>query len=147
VSQVAEVPEEMLRAQRTAALARAAVGLCGVVLIVRARNLAPTPELALIGLGIIVVSAFVQFVPPRARWLVLEESLAGVAALLVIGLGPERVTIIALLWLAGVASGVLARGGRMFWVGRALMLIALALPAIREQQPRCCCPGDCHSAV
>ena len=43
-------------------------------------------------------------------------------------------TILSLLWLAGVASGVLARGGRMFWVGRALMLIALALPPIRDSQ-------------
>lgn len=48
---------------------------------------------------------------------------------------PERVTILSLLWLTGVASGVLARGGRMFWVGRAMMLIALGLPAIFVQRP------------
>jgi diguanylate cyclase (GGDEF)-like protein len=134
VSQVAEVPEEMLRARRTAALTRAAVGLCGVVLIVHTQNLANAPGLALIGLGIVVLSAFVQYALPRPRWLVLEESLAGLAGLLVIGSGHERVTIISLLWLAGVASGVLARGGRMYWVGRALMLIGLALPVIRERQ-------------
>lgn len=126
----------MLRARRTAALARAAMGLCGVVVVIRDPHLATIPLLALVGLVIIVGTACVQFALPRARWLVLEESLAGLAAVLTIGYGPERVTVLALLWLAGVASGVLARGGRIFWVGRALMLIALALPIVHERQPR-----------
>jgi len=43
------------------------------------------------------------------------------------------VTVLSLLWLAGVASGVLARGGRIFWVSRALMLVALALPIVHER--------------
>lgn len=125
----------MLRARRTASLARAAMGLTGLVVVIRDPRLATIPLLALLGLLIIFGSACVQFALPRGRWLVLEESLAGLAAVLIIGYGPERVTILALLWLAGVACGVLARGGRVFWVGRALMLIALALPIAREQQP------------
>jgi diguanylate cyclase (GGDEF)-like protein len=47
-----------------------------------------------------------------------------------IGDGPARVTIVSLLWLAAVACGVLARGGRQHWVGRALLLLSLALPLI-----------------
>jgi hypothetical protein len=37
------------------------------------------------------------------------------------------------VWLTAVASGVLARGGRAHWVGRALLLIALAMPIVRYQ--------------
>ena len=89
MSQVAEVPEEVLHARRTAALTRAVVGLCGLVLVVQDPDLAATPALAMAGLWIIVGSAFVQFAVPRARWLVLEESLAGIAAMLIIGFGPS----------------------------------------------------------
>ena len=48
----------------------------------------------------------------------------------------RRVTLLSLLWLTAVASGVLARGGRMFWVGRALLLTALVLPLLRVHEPR-----------
>ena len=52
--------------------------------------------------------------------------------MLIIGLGPDHVTPLTLLWLAAVASGVLARGGRAHWVGRAVLLIALMLPIVRH---------------
>jgi diguanylate cyclase len=40
--------------------------------------------------------------------------------------------VLSILWLAAVASGVMARGGRVHWIGRAVVLLALALPVIRE---------------
>ena len=111
------------------------LGLCGVGAVIGDLALVPWASAAIAGFGFIAATAGLQVVLPRARWLTLEESFAGAAAILIIGVGPERVTILSLLWLAAVASGVLARGGRQHWVGRALMLVALALPAVREQQP------------
>ena len=64
-------------------------------------------------------------------WLKIEESLAGAAAILIVGLGDQRVTVLSVLWLAAVASGVMARGGRVHWIGRTVVLGALALPALR----------------
>jgi predicted signal transduction protein with EAL and GGDEF domain len=51
------------------------------------------------------------------------------------------VTPLTLLWLTAVASGVLARGGRAHWIGRALLLVALAMPIVRYQtvNPRYAC--------
>lgn len=131
---MAEVPQEILRARRTAALARGTLALCGLGAVIGNPGLVTSPALALIGFGCIVATALVELAAPRASWLVLEESVGGITAILIIGLGPERVSILSLLWLAAVASGVLARGGRMFWVGRALLLLALALPVVRERE-------------
>jgi len=64
-------------------------------------------------------------------WLKVEESLAGASAILIIGLGDQRVTALSILWLAAVATGVMARGGRVFWIGRTVVLFALVLPVIR----------------
>jgi hypothetical protein len=47
---------------------------------------------------------------------------------LIVGIGPARVTAVSLLWLTAVAGGVLARGGRQHWIGRAVLLASLALP-------------------
>jgi diguanylate cyclase (GGDEF)-like protein len=83
---------------------------------------------AVIGFAIILATAVIELRLPAERWLVLEETLAPVSALLIVGLAPERVTVWVLLWLCCVACGVLARGGRQHWYGRAVLLLALALP-------------------
>jgi EAL domain-containing protein (putative c-di-GMP-specific phosphodiesterase class I) len=44
------------------------------------------------------------------------------------------VTALSLLWLAAIGSGVMARGGRVHWIGRTVVLTALALPVIRQGQ-------------
>ncbi|HEY6523425.1 MAG TPA: bifunctional diguanylate cyclase/phosphodiesterase [Solirubrobacteraceae bacterium] len=96
------------------------------------RHHAHRPVVVLIGFAIIFATALVQLIAPRADWVKVEESLAPVSAILIIGLGPERITTLWLLWLVAVACGVLARGGRVFWVGRAMLLASLALPIIRH---------------
>jgi diguanylate cyclase (GGDEF)-like protein len=87
--------------------------------------------LTAIGFATIAVSATVQLTAPNLSWLRIEESLAGAAAILIVGLGDQRVTVLSVLWLAAVTSGVMARGGRVHWIGRTVVLTALALPVLR----------------
>ncbi len=126
-----EMSEHVRRARRTAARARATVGVTGLVLLAGWPALAARPMFAVIGFAIILATAAVQLVVPGIRWLVLEESLAGLAGLAIVGLGDQRVTALSVLWLAAVACGVLARGGRVHWIGRAVLLTSLALPVLR----------------
>lgn len=120
------------RARRTAAWARVAIGLSGITLILLKPQLLEHPALGLAGFATIVLTAAVHLYGRRPSWLKVEESLAGVAAILIVGLEGQHVTVLDLLWLAAVASGVMARGGRVHWVGRAIVLTALALPVIAE---------------
>ena len=128
-----EEDDHVRRARRTAAWARAVIGLVGIGLILAKPGLLDEEALGLAGFATILLTALVQLVR-RLRWLRVEESLAGVAAILIIGLGDQQVNVLSLLWLAAVASGVMARGGRVHWIGRAVVLTALALPVIREQR-------------
>jgi diguanylate cyclase (GGDEF)-like protein len=120
------------RARRTAASARIVIGLTGVALIAIKPHLLEHPWLGLAGFATIVLTAVVHIYGRRPAWLKAEESLAGIAAILIIGLGDQHVTVLSILWLAAVASGVMARGGRVHWIGRTVVLAALALPVIRE---------------
>jgi diguanylate cyclase (GGDEF)-like protein len=124
--------DHVLRARRTAACTRAILGLTGIALAIAQPALLAYPELAIVGFATITVSATVQLAAPRMSWLKIEESLAGAAAVLIVGLGDQRVTVLSVLWLAAVASGVMARGGRVHWIGRTVVLGALALPVIRQ---------------
>ena len=111
----------------------------------------PPPELSVplvvIGFAIMLATAAVQLLLPRIEWIQLEESLASVSAVLIIGLGPATVSALTLLWLAAVASGVLARGGRAHWLGRALLLFSLALPIVRHQMLSPPYLGLCLAAI
>ncbi len=128
-----ETDGHVLRARRTAALSRIAMGGTGVALLAVQPSLLPHPILGLIGFCIITLTAGVQLAAPRMAWLSVEESLAGTAGLLIIGLGPQHVGVLTVLWLAAVASGVLARGGRVHWIGRTIVLLSLLAPIVREQ--------------
>src|SRR6201995_2420625 len=133
-----EMPAGLRRARRSAAVARASLAIAGSLIAIAdapvMHHHPHRPILVLSGFAIIFVTALVQLVAPRAEWVKIEESLAPVSAILIIGLGPERITTVWLLWLVAVACGVLARGGRVFWVGRAMLLASLALPIIRHAQ-------------
>jgi diguanylate cyclase (GGDEF)-like protein len=129
-----EKDEHVRRARRTAAWTRAAIGLLGIGLLLFKPTLLEHPVFGFVGFGMIVATALLHVSPPHASWLQAEESLAGAAAVLIIGLGNQQVTVLTVLWLAAVASGVMARGGRVHWIGRTVVLAALALPVIREGQ-------------
>ena len=120
------------RARRTAAWARVVIGATGIALIVAKPHLLAHPAYGLVGFATIVLTAAVHLYGRRPSWLRAEESLAGVAAILIVGLGDQHVNVLSILWLGAVASGVMARGGRVHWIGRAVVLTALALPIVRE---------------
>jgi len=128
-----ERDERILRARRTAAKARIAMGLIGTALILVQPRLLPYPALGVAGFAVIVLTALVQLAAIRPSWLKFEESAAGAAAVLIIGMGGQNVTALSILWLAAIASGVMARGGRVHWLGSLIVFIALALPVVREQ--------------
>jgi EAL domain-containing protein (putative c-di-GMP-specific phosphodiesterase class I) len=129
-----ESDDHILRARRTAAITRVTVGLGGITLILVQPGLLIHPAYGVAGFATIVLTALVQLWAPRMRWLRIEESFAGAAAILIIGLQDQRVTALSLLWLAAIGSGVMARGGRVHWIGRTVVLAALALPVILQGQ-------------
>jgi EAL domain-containing protein (putative c-di-GMP-specific phosphodiesterase class I) len=121
----------ILRARRTAAKTRMAMGVIGVALIATQPQLLPHPTLGIIGFVTIELTAILQLAVLRPSWLKIEESAAAAAAILIIGFGDQHVSVLSILWLAAIASGVMARGGRAHWLGSAIVLGALALPAVR----------------
>jgi diguanylate cyclase (GGDEF)-like protein len=128
---IADTDPHVLRARRTAAWTRAGLGVMGIALVLVDSDLLLHPSLAIAGFAVILISSTVQLSAPRLSWMRTEESLAGIAGLLIVGLQSERVSVISIVWLAAVASGVLARGGRVHWIGRAVVMSALALPILR----------------
>lgn len=124
----------MLRARRTAASTRAVLGVVGIVLALSEPSFSAHPSLVAGGFGAILCTALLQLAAPRMSWAQVEESIAGVAAMAVIGLENEGVTVLAVVWLAAIACGVLARGGRVHWVGRTVVLSAFALPIVRMHE-------------
>lgn len=135
------------RARHTAAWARAAIGVAGISLIAAQPGLLQRPWLGVAGFATIVATAIVHLWAKRIVWLKLEESLAGTAAILIVGLGGQRVTVLSILWLAAVASGVMARGGRVHWIGRTVVLGALAMPVVLEGRLSLEHAGLCVAAI
>jgi EAL domain-containing protein (putative c-di-GMP-specific phosphodiesterase class I) len=127
-----EKDDHVLRARKTAAMTRSLMGGSGVALILAQPHLLQRPLLGIIGFVVIALTAVVQLAAPRLSWLSVEESLSGTAGLLIIGLGSQHVGVLTVLWLAAVASGVLARGGRVHWLGRNIVLFSLLLPVLRS---------------
>jgi EAL domain-containing protein (putative c-di-GMP-specific phosphodiesterase class I) len=128
-----ESDEHIVRARKTAARTRIVVGLIGMALIALHPHMTPYPLLSTLGFTMIALTAVVHVTALRPSWLKVEESLAGAAAVLIVGMGEEHVTALTLLWLAAIASGVMARGGRVHWLGSAIVIGALALPIVRWQ--------------
>ena len=133
MSSAGEIPAHFVRARRTAAVARASLATLAIGVVLAQPGLAAEPKSALAGFVVMLLTATVQLVVLRSEWLRVEESLAAVSAVLIVGAGSQHVTVLLLLWLAAIASGVLARGGRVHWFGRAMVLASLAAPIVREQ--------------
>ncbi len=120
------------RARQTAALTRVVLGVLGVLLVFAKPEMVPIPACAIAGFGVIVITALLQLAELRVTWVQLEESFAASAAVLIVGLGDQTVTAVSLLWLVALAAGVMARGGRVHWIGRAVVLVALLMPIVRD---------------
>ena len=131
MSSATDLSAHVLRARRTAAGARGAIGVAAIVIVTGWPGMSARPALATAGFSVILLTALVQGLAPQLSLLAIEESLAGSAGLLIVGVGDQRVTVLSVLWLSAVASGVLARGGRVHWIGRAVVLGALVLPVLR----------------
>jgi EAL domain-containing protein (putative c-di-GMP-specific phosphodiesterase class I) len=127
-----ERDDPIQRARRTAAVTRMTLGVTGIALILGWPALLPHPALGIIGFATILLTSVLQLVSRSIGWVRLEESFAGSAAILIVGLGDQHVTVLSVLWLVAVATGVMARGGRVHWIGRLIVLGALALPPLRE---------------
>jgi EAL domain-containing protein (putative c-di-GMP-specific phosphodiesterase class I) len=126
-----ERDDPIQRARQTAAVCRVVLGLFGIILILSRPDLLPIPGAGIAGFAGIVVTALLQLADLKFTWVQVEESVTGSAAILIIGLGDQNVTVISLLWLIALATGVMAHGGRVHWIGRALVMLALALPIVR----------------
>ncbi|HEY1833487.1 MAG TPA: EAL domain-containing protein [Solirubrobacteraceae bacterium] len=126
-----EASGHILRARRTAALTRVAMGIAGIALVLAHLDRLPHSDLGMVGFSIILAGSLLQLAAPRLSWLALEESVSGLAGVLIIGFGPERVSTVNVLWLVAVASGVMARGGRVHFIGRYIVLCSLTLPIVR----------------
>ena len=120
------------KAQQTAALTRAALGAAGIGLAFGQRNVIEHPTLAAAGFSLIIATALVQLLSGEHRHLKIEESLAGAAGLLIVGVQAQDVNALTMLWLGALVCGILARGGRVHWLGRIVVTIALLLPIVRE---------------
>ncbi|MEA2405551.1 MAG: hypothetical protein QOE08_2198, partial [Thermoleophilaceae bacterium] len=147
MSPTAEASAHVLRARRTAAVARAGLSTAAVALIAAHPAFASRPALAAAGFAFIIATAAVQVLAPRLDWLKIEESVAGLAGILIVGFGDQRVNVLTLLWLAAVASGVLARGGRVHWIGRLVIVSILVLPVVRMGAVRLEHLGLCLGAI
>jgi EAL domain-containing protein (putative c-di-GMP-specific phosphodiesterase class I) len=142
-----ESDEHILRARRTAATTRVFMGAIGVFLILMWPTMVDHPALGVIGFATILISAAVQLAAPRASLLSVEEALSAGAGVLIIGFGNQNVDIVSVLWLVAVASGVLARGGRVHWAGRNILLFALLLPILRTQSVSADYAGLCLATL
>lgn len=130
-SRGASLGPHLLRARRMASATRVALALSGVALALAKPAMLTHPSQVAAGFAIIFCSALVQLSAPSLSWAKIEETLAIVAGVLIIGLENQRVSALSIVWLAAVATGVMARGGRVHWIGRAAILGSLALPIVR----------------
>jgi EAL domain-containing protein (putative c-di-GMP-specific phosphodiesterase class I) len=126
-----ERDDPIQRARQTAAISRIVLGILGIILILAKPDLLPIPAAGIAGFAIIVLTSLLQLGDLQIAWVQVEESLAASASILIIGLGDQMVTVISLIWLVALAAGVMARGGRVHWIGRTVVLIALAVPVVR----------------
>ena len=88
----------------------------------------PVPAAA--GFAVIGLTGLVEWFVRDERWLGAEEALSCVAVVCMVGWNGGQVDVVSLLWLVAAASGVLARGGRVGVLGRAIVLGTLFSPLV-----------------
>ncbi len=121
--------------------------MCGVAIALTDGSTGLHPIFAVVGFGIILITSTVQVLVPWQGWMVIEEALEPAASVLVIGFGDQSVTVLSVLWLTAVASGVIARGGQIHWLAQALLLASLALPIVRLQHLSLDYAGLCAATI
>lgn len=126
-----ERDDHVLRTRRTAAITRMTLGIAGIALILGQPSLLTHPALGVAGFAAIALTSVIQL-SARLSWLRIEESLSAGAAILIIGFGGQEVTVLSLLWLVALGAGVMARGGRVHWLGRTIVVAALAMPIVLD---------------
>jgi diguanylate cyclase (GGDEF)-like protein len=123
---------EVTRARQYAARVRIVVAATGLAVLAvdpaASSNAAP----AAIGFAVIGITGVFEHLVHDARWLNVEEALSCAAAILIVGFANGQVDVTSILWLVGAAAGVLARGGRVGWLGRALVIGALFSPIVTQ---------------
>src|ERR1700760_810599 len=120
------------RARHTASVSRVALGVFGIALLLDRPDALPLPGAGIAGFAVIVVTALLQLADLRIVWTQVEETFAATAAILIIGVQNEWVNAINLLWLVALATGMMARGGRVHWMAPVVVFAALALPIARS---------------
>ncbi len=120
--------ERVLGVRGLAIRTKAALAAAGLGFVLADGALAAHPTLAAAGFALIASSALLQLFAARLSWSLAEELVGPVACLLVIGVSSERVTAVSIIWLAAVATGVIARQGRVHLVTRLALVAALLVP-------------------
>src|SRR4249919_1260887 len=121
---------EVAGARIYAARARILVALAGGILLALDPGAYPHIVAASIGFAVIGLTGLVERFVRSARWLRYEEALSCIAVVCMVGYNEGRVDVVSLLWLVAAVTGVLARGGRVGWAGRVLVVGALFSPIV-----------------
>lgn len=108
-----------------------ALAAIGTILLGVEPALHPRPWAAAAGLAVLAITGLVQSAQHGGRWRRVEELLAISAGVLIVTLGDGQVTALTLIWLAGAAVGVVARGGRVGTLAGVLVVAVLASPLVR----------------
>jgi diguanylate cyclase (GGDEF)-like protein len=123
---------EVARARRYAARVRILLALVGGGLLAVDPALTSHPVPAAIGFAVIGVTGVFEWAVQTERWLAVEEALSCVAVVCMVGFSAGEVNLVSMLWLVAAASGVLARGGRVGVVGRAVVAGTLLSPIVTQ---------------
>jgi diguanylate cyclase (GGDEF)-like protein len=90
--------------------------------------------LAAAGFAVVIVTGLIHAQAPSPLLLQIEEAFAGTASVLIVSVQAQRVSALSVLWLVSLAAGVVARGGRLHWMGRTVVIAALVAPIAFEQR-------------
>lgn len=126
--QAMPLPPRLARARKTAAGARAVCALGGLAVLLASPQLHAHPRIAAAGFVLLLITSLLVRLPLSPRLVSVEEAVSALAAVLIVTIDEQSVTVLTLLWLCGALSGILGRGGRAHWAGRAIVVGALLLP-------------------